>query len=90
MNNRIRAQRKKLDLTQQAFASLLGFSFVSVSRWENGHSQPEGLTTVIFTLLDSALNLHSPERVVRALRKAQGKFVDVVRTLVKLEEKGER
>ena len=32
--------RDKLILTQQEFAKLLGVSFVSVNRWENGHHEP--------------------------------------------------
>ena len=32
--------RKKLILSQEELAKLLGVSFVSVNRWENGHHEP--------------------------------------------------
>ena len=37
---RIKALRAKLGLTQSRFAELMGVSFVTVSRWENGQSAP--------------------------------------------------
>ncbi|MBM3313795.1 helix-turn-helix domain-containing protein, partial [candidate division WOR-3 bacterium] len=37
---RILRLRKRLGLTQVAFAELLGVSFVTVNRWENGKSEP--------------------------------------------------
>ena len=39
----IRHLRKTLDLTQQQFADLLGVSFVTLNRWENGHSKPSAM-----------------------------------------------
>ena len=32
----IRAFRKRKDMTQEEFANLLGVTYQSVSRWENG------------------------------------------------------
>lgn len=40
----VRRLRKQLGLTQEKFAQRLGVSFVAVSRWENGHSVPKGLS----------------------------------------------
>jgi transcriptional regulator with XRE-family HTH domain len=40
---RIKALRARLGLTQVALADLLGVSFVSVNRWENGQTRPTGL-----------------------------------------------
>jgi len=40
----VRRLRKKLKLTQESFAHQLGVTWVSVSRWENGHSTPRGLS----------------------------------------------
>ena len=40
----IRRLRKKLGLTQEEFAHRLGVSWVTVSRWEHGHSSPRGLS----------------------------------------------
>lgn len=41
--NHIRWIRKQLNLTQEEFASRLGVSFPTVSRWENGKTQPSSL-----------------------------------------------
>lgn len=82
----VRSLRKKLGLTQQAFASLLGFSFVSVNKWENEGSSPTGLSAVLLQLLGSALRSHSADAVVGALRAAGGAPLDIVRTLAALEK----
>ena len=81
----VKPLRKRLALTQQAFASLLGLSFVSVNKWENGASRPTGLSDVLLQLLASALRSHTPADVTRALRAAAGVPVDIVRTLTALE-----
>jgi len=39
----IRHLRKTLDLTQQQFSELLGVSFVTLNRWENGQSKPSAM-----------------------------------------------
>lgn len=36
----IRRLRAKLNLSQEDLAKLLGVSFMSVNRWENGHFEP--------------------------------------------------
>lgn len=41
--SRIRALRVKHGLTQARFAELMGVTFVTVSRWENGQSRPSRL-----------------------------------------------
>jgi len=41
--NQIRDLRKRMDLTQQQFAGLLGVSFVTLNRWENGQSKPSAM-----------------------------------------------
>ncbi len=38
--NAIRKLRAKLNISQQELADMLGFSFPSVNRWENGHYEP--------------------------------------------------
>ena len=38
----IRALREQLELTQEVFARILGVSFATVNRWENGKSMPSG------------------------------------------------
>jgi transcriptional regulator with XRE-family HTH domain len=37
----IRALREQLELTQEVFAQILGVSFATVNRWENGKSEPK-------------------------------------------------
>ena len=38
--------RSKLNLSQEGLASLLGVSFTSVNRWENGKHEPTKLAKV--------------------------------------------
>src|SRR5215510_7777330 len=38
----IKALREHLHLTQEIFASILGVSFATVNRWENGKTTPTG------------------------------------------------
>jgi DNA-binding transcriptional regulator YiaG len=35
--------RQKMQLTQEQFAKAVGVSFVTVNRWENGHTKPSRL-----------------------------------------------
>ena len=77
--------RARLGLSQQQFASLLGFSFVSVNKWENGGSQPTDMSAALLELLDAALVVHSPGHVLAELRPAGGAPLQVIRTLARLE-----
>ena len=36
----IKALREKMIISQDELAKILGVSFVSVNRWENGHHEP--------------------------------------------------
>lgn len=36
----VKSLRNKLILSQQDFAKLLGVSFASINRWEQGHHEP--------------------------------------------------
>ena len=36
----IKTLRERLVMSQSEFAELLGVSFTSVNRWENGHNEP--------------------------------------------------
>ena len=40
IGNLIRELRMETMLTQQQFAASLGFSYPTISRWENGHTKP--------------------------------------------------
>jgi transcriptional regulator with XRE-family HTH domain len=42
-SEQIRQLRRHLGLTQQQFADLLGVSFVTLNRWENGQTRPSAL-----------------------------------------------
>lgn len=42
-SNLVVAMRKRLGMTQLEFARVLGVSFVTVNRWENGRSKPSRL-----------------------------------------------
>lgn len=79
--------RLKLDLTQQAFGSLLGISFVTINRWENGHSSPTGLGAVLIELLSEALNYNSPSDVVCRLRAIDPKPANILRELLALGQR---
>ena len=41
--NQIRSLRRTTGLTQQQFADLLGVSFVTLNRWENGQTKPSAM-----------------------------------------------
>ena len=66
----IRTLRTRLKLTQQDFASLLGFSVVSVNKWEAGETKPTDQTKAILKLLQNALDAHPAEDVDARLRLA--------------------
>lgn len=42
IHDRIRSKRKELMITQNQIAKMLGISRVSVTKWENGNSKPDG------------------------------------------------
>lgn len=42
IHDRIRSKRKELMITQNQIAKILGISRVSVTKWENGNSKPDG------------------------------------------------
>lgn len=64
--------RDKLGLTQQEFATLLGLSTVSVSRWEHGHTKPTDASRALIGLLERALKNRKPELIVARLRALKG------------------
>ena len=45
---KVRYVRKKLGYTQTEFAKVLGVSFASINRWENGQVAPSGLAARAF------------------------------------------
>ena len=56
--NAIRKLRAKLNISQQELADMLGVSFPSVNRWENGHYEP---TIIAKVKLKELLNQNNIE-----------------------------
>ena len=48
----VRAVRKKLGLTQEQFAVLLGVSTSGLRKWEQGKRQPTGAARTILSVMD--------------------------------------
>lgn len=61
----VRAIRKRLGLTQAAFAARYGFSVGRVRDWEQGRSPIDAPSRILLTVLDK-----EPEAVERALNAA--------------------
>ena len=58
----VKAIRKRLGLTQAAFAQRYGFELSSIRKWEQGRRQPEGPARLLLLVIDK-----EPEAVHRAL-----------------------
>ena len=58
----VKAIRKRLGLTQVAFAQRYGFELSSIRNWEQGRRQPEGPARVLLLVIDK-----EPDAVHRAL-----------------------
>ena len=58
----VKALRKRLGLTQAAFARRYGFELSSIRNWEQGRRQPEGPARILLLVIDK-----EPEAVHRAL-----------------------
>lgn len=61
----VRAIRKKLGMTQEAFAQEFGFSVNTLRHWEHGKRVPEGPTRAYLLVID-----RNPKAVQKALRAA--------------------
>lgn len=60
----VRAARKRLGLTQEAFAAKFGFQSATLRNWEQGRTRPGGPARVLLAVID-----RHPEAVEDALRK---------------------
>ncbi len=60
ISERIRNRRKDVGLTQQQVAKAIGISRVSVTKWENGSSKPDGENLYLLSKLLSK----SPEWIL--------------------------
>jgi putative transcriptional regulator len=58
------AIRKKLGLPQEQIARLLGVSFITVYRWEQGQSSPTGLTLDLYLALNAAMRAGYPPTII--------------------------
>jgi putative transcriptional regulator len=58
----VKVIRKRLGLTQAAFAQRYGFARSSIRNWEQGRRQPEGPARLLLLMIDK-----EPEAVHRAL-----------------------
>lgn len=73
---RLVAIRKKLNLSQEQIARLLGVSFTSVNRWEGGHSGPTGPFRDLYLALDAAIRAgNRPEAIRQASNNERGAFL---------------
>lgn len=61
----VRATRRRLGLSQAAFAVKFGFQPAALRNWEQGRTRPDGPARVLLTVIA----LH-PEAVEDAMRKA--------------------
>jgi len=75
-SGRLTANRRRLGLTQEQMARLLGVSFVSVNRWEGGHSSPTGPTLDLYLAIDAAIRAgHAPDTIRQAANSERGAFL---------------
>src|SRR6267378_5027884 len=75
-HGRLTTIRKRLGLTQEQMARLLAVSFVSVNRWEGGHSSPTGPTLDLYLAIDAAFRTgHAPETIRQAANSERGAFL---------------
>jgi transcriptional regulator with XRE-family HTH domain len=73
---RLAAIRRKLALSQEQMARLLGVSFASVNRWEGGHSGPTGPALDLYMAIDAAIRVgNSPETIRHAADGQRGAFL---------------
>jgi DNA-binding transcriptional regulator YiaG len=68
---RIHALRRKVGLTQEEFAHLLGCTTSSVNRWERGHKGPSRLARIALTQLEHTTRRRQPKRTQLKLKLAR-------------------
>jgi putative transcriptional regulator len=61
----VRATRRRLGLSQAAFAAKFGFQTATLRNWEQGRTRPDGPARVLLTVI-----ARNPEAVEDALHKA--------------------
>jgi putative transcriptional regulator len=63
----VRATRKRLGLSQAAFAAKFGFQVATLKNWEQGRTRPDGPALVLLAVID-----RHPDAVEDALRRVDG------------------
>lgn len=75
-SGRLGTIRRKLGLSQEQMARLLSVSFVSVNRWEGGHSSPTGPIRDLYLALDAAIRAgNAPRAILQAANGERGVFL---------------
>lgn len=83
------AIRRKLGLSQEQMARLLGVSFASVNRWEGDHSGPTGPTLDLYMALDAAIRAgYTPVVIRRAADSNRGAFLYALFRMAYARSKG--
>lgn len=82
---RVRRLRCALGVSQQELATLIGFSFSIVCRWQRSLADPANLGQLTLELLSNAVKGHAAQTIVLALREAGSRRADIARTLTWLE-----
>ena len=58
----VKAVRRRLNMSQSAFAAQFGFSLGTLQNWERGHRRPEGAARALLKVID-----RRPDAVMEAL-----------------------
>ena len=85
--NRIKALRRKMNLTQEELAERLNVSFQTISKWETNASLPD---VTMFPLLANFFNVTTDELLGVDLAKKQAKIdnvIDMIRFTIKRQGK---
>ena len=61
----VAAIRKKYDMTQQEFSSLLGISVGTLRNWEQGRRKPQGPAKVLLKIAE-----RNPEEILKSLSQS--------------------
>ena len=76
---RLIAIRQKLGLPQEHMARLLGVSFASVNRWEQGHTAPTGPTLDLYLAFDAAIRVgNAPRTILHSANAERGVFLNAL------------
>ena len=60
----VRALRRRLHMTQNAFSARFGFSVAALRHWERGERRPSGAALTLLNVI-----AHNPRAVMAALRE---------------------